>query len=107
LNRFPDARRAARPWRMIRRTGFAISLAALAFAAPSLAQDAAPMTAQDLVTMPRLGAPVASADGRFAIYSVTTTDPESYARTTALYLRDLAAPQAKAVALDLGGSANS
>src|SRR5690606_30790797 len=64
LNRFPDARRAARPWRMIRRTGFAISLAALAFAAPSLAQDTAPMTAQDLVTMPRLGAPVASADGR-------------------------------------------
>src|SRR5690606_36692068 len=60
LNRFPDARRAARPWRMIRRTGYAISLAALAFAAPSLVQDAAPLTAQDLVTMPRLGAPVSS-----------------------------------------------
>ncbi|WP_228766500.1 S9 family peptidase [Pelagerythrobacter aerophilus] len=92
---------------MIRRTGFAISLAALAFAAPSLAQDTAPMTAQDLVTMPRLGAPVASSDGRLAIYTVASTDPESYARTTTLYLRDLAAPQATAVALDLGGSASS
>ena len=40
---------------MIKTTGFATSLAALAMAAPSLAQDGAaagpaPMTAQDLVT---------------------------------------------------------
>ena len=47
---------------MIKTTGFATSLAALALAAPSLAQspaarEPAPMTARDLVTMPRLGAP--------------------------------------------------
>lgn len=92
---------------MIRTTGFAASLAALAFAAPSIARDAAPMTAQDLVTMPRLGAPVASLDGRLAIYTVTKTDPKNYARTSVLYLRDLADPEAGAVELDLGGSASS
>lgn len=92
---------------MIRRTGFAASLAALAFAAPSFARDTVPMTAQDLVTMPRLGAPTASDDGRLAVYTVTRTDPESYQRTGVLYLRDLADPQAKAVELDLGGSADS
>ena len=96
---------------MIKTTGFATSLAALALAAPSLAQspaerEPAPMTARDLVTMPRLGAPAASPDGRWAVYAVTTTDPESYERTGKLYLRDLADPQAKAVELDLGGSAS-
>lgn len=92
---------------MIRRTGFAASIAALAFAAPSFAQDTAPMTAQDLVTMPRLGAPVAAHDGALVVYPVTTTDPDSYRRTTTLYLRNLADPQAAAVQLDLGGSASS
>lgn len=92
---------------MIRRTGLAISLAALTFAAPSFAQDPAPMTAHDLVTMPRLGAPVAADEGRLVVYPVTRTDPESYERTTTLYLRNLADPQAEAVELDLGGSASS
>ena len=97
---------------MIKTTGFATSLAALAMAAPSLAQDGAaagpaPMTAQDLVTMPRLGAPSASSDGRFVVYPVTETDPTNYARASTLYLRDLSDTDAEAVPLDLGGSASS
>lgn len=92
---------------MIRIAGFAASLAALTMAAPALAHETAPMTAQDLVTMPRLGAPVASNDGRYAVYPVTRTDPDSHARTTQLYLRDLADADAEAVALDLGGAAGS
>ncbi|WP_374407274.1 LpqB family beta-propeller domain-containing protein [Pelagerythrobacter sp.] len=89
----------------------AAAIAALAFAAPSLAQETAPratapMTAQDLVTMPRLGSPATSPDGRLVAYTVTETDPASYTRSSTLYVRDLGAPDARAVALDLGGSAS-
>ena len=100
---------------MIKITGFATSLVALALAAPSLARDTAqgagqgdpaPMTAQDLVTMPRLGAPAASPDGRWVVYTVTETDPASYERTGKLYLRDLSNQQTRAAELDLGGSAS-
>ncbi|AKM08440.1 alpha/beta hydrolase family protein [Pelagerythrobacter marensis] len=92
---------------MIRIAGFAAVLCALTIAAPALSRETAPMTAQDLVTMPRLGAPVASHDGRYAVYPVTTTDSDSYARTTQFYLRDLSGTDAQAVALDLGGAAGS
>lgn len=74
---------------------------------PLAAQDApvpAPMTAQDLVTMPRLGSPSADADGTLAIYSVTTTDPKSYKRSSALWLRTLDDVDAAPIKLDLTGS---
>lgn len=67
--------------------------------------DRAPMSAQDLVTMPRLGAPAATPDGRFAVYSVTHTDADSFERTTRHYLRSLTDADAEPVAVDLGGSA--
>lgn len=57
--------------------------------------------------MPRLGAPVASSDGRLALYSVTNTDPESFARSTRHYLLDLGSKNPVPVALDLKGSAYS
>lgn len=60
------------------------------------------MTAQDLVTLPRLGAPVAAPDGSFAVYSVTTTDPVTLDRRPAHFLLDLTTPGAAPVALDLG-----
>ena len=87
--------------------GLAASFAALAHAAPAASSESAPMTAQDLVTMPRLGAPAASADGRLVVYPVTRTDPETLARTTRLHLRDLDNADGRAVALDLGGSASA
>jgi dipeptidyl aminopeptidase/acylaminoacyl peptidase len=60
-----------------------------------------PMSAQDLVTLPRLGAPTVNGLGTLAVYSVTTTDPESLARSTAHYLLDLTRPEADPVKLDL------
>jgi dipeptidyl aminopeptidase/acylaminoacyl peptidase len=93
---------------MIRTIGLA--LAATLVAVPAIADDnrsadpvaPAPMTAEDLVTMPRLGSPTVSKDGRFAVYAVTRTDPASLERSPAYYLLDLAARESEPVALDLG-----
>lgn len=60
-----------------------------------------PMSAKDLVTTPRLGAPTV-AMGRYAVYSVTYTDPETYVRAATHYLLDLSEPGAQPVELDLG-----
>lgn len=100
--------------------GFALPFTALATAlslaltsAPALADDHAgeaenaPMSAQDLVTLPRLGSPTATPDGRYVLYPVTETDPETYERSTKFYLRDLSAPGDERVEIDLGGSAYS
>ena len=92
--------------------------AATLFAAPLAAQatpekpavpgvTAPPMSAADLVTLPRLGAPAVNAGGTLAVYGVTTTDPESLARSTAFYLLDLSKPGAAPVALDFGVKASS
>ena len=59
------------------------------------------MSARDLVTMPRLGAPIV-AMGRYAVYSVTVTDPETLERSRRHYLLDLAAEGTDPVELDLG-----
>lgn len=61
-----------------------------------------PMTARDLVTMPRLGAPSVTGDGRYAVYSVTYTDPETLKRAPKHYILDLASPAADPVEFDLG-----
>ena len=97
-------------------TGALIAAAALVSTAPLAAQDEArpraastvpgvaspPMSAEDLVTLPRLGAPVVNAAGTLAVYAVTTTDPATLKRSTALYLLDLTKAGAKPVALSLG-----
>ena len=84
---------------------------ATSLSAPLLAQEvgstgAAPMTARDLITMPRLGAPTVTPDGKFAVYSVTVTDDETLTRKSELYLRSLIDLDAAPVKLDLGGSAS-
>ncbi|MEQ8771499.1 MAG: S9 family peptidase, partial [Erythrobacter sp.] len=67
--------------------------------------EAPAMTARDLVTMPRLGAPSVARD-RYAVYSVTVTDPETLARSSKHYLLDLAVEGAEPVEFDLGISAH-
>jgi dipeptidyl aminopeptidase/acylaminoacyl peptidase len=62
---------------------------------------APPMTASDLVTLPRLGTPTVNREGTLAVYAVTTTDPETLARTSALHLIDLTRPSAAPVPLAL------
>lgn len=78
----------------------------LVSATPLAAQTAvAPaFTPQDLVTLPRLGATAVSPDGMLAAWVVTTTDPASYVRTTALWLKPAGKP---AFAVALGGSADA
>lgn len=98
-------------------TAFGALAAAIAFSAPLAAEDlsaraqaasvvpgvAAPlMTAEDLVTLPRLGAPAVNREGTLAVYSVTITDPATLKRAPTHYLIDLARPGAAPVALDLG-----
>ncbi|MDY7096851.1 MAG: S9 family peptidase [Pseudomonadota bacterium] len=63
---------------------------------------APPMTAKDLITMPRLGSPVVSNYGRYAVYSVTYTDPKTFKRAPKYYLRDLVQPSVDPVDLDFG-----
>ncbi|WP_284123911.1 S9 family peptidase [Parerythrobacter aestuarii] len=94
---------------MTKHLGTALALAlATSLSAPLLAQDAvAPMTARDLVTMPRLGSPTVSSDGQFAVYSVTITDEETLKRSSKLYLRSLTDLESAPVELDLGGSVSS
>ncbi len=83
-------------------TPFGALIAAALVAAPLSAEEAAPITgltappmrAADLVTLPRLGAPVVNAGGTLAIYSVTATEPETLTRVTRHYLLDLRDPEA-------------
>lgn len=66
------------------RTLFALGAFALSLSASSaLAQQA--MSAQDLVTLKRVGAPAASPDGQWVVYQQTDTDPASYKRSTGLW----------------------
>ncbi|MDZ4308498.1 S9 family peptidase [Allopontixanthobacter sp.] len=84
-----------------------IALALSLAAAPTSATgQAAGMSAQDLVTMPRVGGPSTSPDGRFAVYPVTLTDPDTYERSTSHFILDLADPAASPMPLDLGGEAS-
>jgi dipeptidyl aminopeptidase/acylaminoacyl peptidase len=55
---------------------------------PALAA-AKPMTAEDLATLKRMGSVAISPDEKWAAFDVTETDPESYERSSALYLLDV------------------
>ncbi|NQX94565.1 MAG: PD40 domain-containing protein [Erythrobacter sp.] len=61
-----------------------------------------PMSAKDLITMPRLGAPTVTSFGRYAVYSVTYTDPEYFTRAAKHYVLDLSIPGAEPVEFNLG-----
>ncbi len=68
------------------------SFGALLLAGASLTATTAmarPMTAEDLATLKRLGAPTVSPDEKQVAFSVTETDPESYERSTNLHILDL------------------
>ena len=107
-SRLTSAPPRSKPGGMTAPTGLAAPFAgalALVLAAPLTAQAPTrqPMTAQDLVTMPRLGAPAVSPDGKWAVYPVTETDPASYKRTTGLWVRaldDAAAAPVRIAGLD-------
>ena len=67
---------------------------------------ATPMSARDLITMPRLGGAIVAMD-RYAVFSVTETDPDTLERSSAHYILDLENEGADPVAFDLGLAAYS
>jgi dipeptidyl aminopeptidase/acylaminoacyl peptidase len=80
---------------MIKRIALAATVAAAALSAtPALAR---PMTATDMQSMRRLGAPSVSPDGRYAVFSLSTTDLAANKRNNVIHILDLkakgAAPQ--------------
>ncbi|WP_324808818.1 S9 family peptidase [Sphingomonas sp. LY29] len=77
---------------MIKRTLLAAVLAASALAStPAIAR---PMTATDMHMMRRLGAPSVSPDGRYAIFTLSSTDLAANKRNNPLHLLDLRRPGA-------------
>jgi len=69
-----------------------LAAAAAALAASPLA--ARPMTATDMHSMHRLGAPEVSPDGRTAVFTLSATDWDKNKRVNTLYTLDLATPGA-------------
>src|SRR6478672_693606 len=64
----------------------------LAIAAAALAISpltARPMTATDMQSMHRLGAPEVSRDGRYAVFTLSNTDWAKNKRVNTLYLLDM------------------
>jgi dipeptidyl aminopeptidase/acylaminoacyl peptidase len=82
-----------------------MAFVAVAFATPALAQQAAPLSPQDLVTLNRLGGGAIAPDGKLVAYVVTTTDPVSYKRTPTLWLRSTDG-KGEPRRIDTGGSAS-
>src|SRR5258707_14336766 len=70
------------------RTSLLLAAAAAALAATPL--SARPMTATDLQSMHRLGAPEVSPDGSRAVFTISATDFAKNKRINTLYLLDLA-----------------
>ncbi|WP_432201542.1 prolyl oligopeptidase family serine peptidase [Erythrobacter sp. W53] len=69
--------------------------------------NSTPMSAEDLITMPRLGSPIVSNDGWQAVYRVTETDSETFERTSTYYLVDLGDPSGAPIPLDFGINVHS
>jgi dipeptidyl aminopeptidase/acylaminoacyl peptidase len=76
---------------MIKRT-LPFAAAAVALAGSPLA--ARPMTATDMQSMHRLGAPEVSRDGKWAVFTISNTDWDKNKRVNTLYLLDLTRPGA-------------
>ena len=76
---------------MIKRMLLLPAAAAVLAASPLAAR---PMTATDLQSMHRLGTPEVSRDGRYAVFTVSSTDWEKNKRVNTLYLLDLTRPGA-------------
>jgi hypothetical protein len=68
-------------------------LAAALVASPLAAR---PMTATDMHSLHRVGAPEVSPDGRYAVFTISTTDWAKNKRVNTLHLLDLTRPGAGA-----------
>ena len=96
--------------RTIAKPVFALTLATAIVPAASgqdTAQAPAPMTARDLVTMPRVGGPAVSPDGRWMLYRVTRTDDRTLARNAHYMVQPINGTQADRITLSLPEGAGS
>ena len=75
-------------------TKFALLAAAAAAALAAAPAAARPMTATDMHMMHRLGAPEVSPDGRWAVFTISSTDLAENKRNNRLHLLDLRNPAA-------------
>ena len=74
-------------------------------AATAPAQAAEPFTWRDMIRANRLGDPQVSPDGRWVVYSVTTTDVDANRRSGSLYIMDLQEPgEGRRLAISEGGA---
>src|SRR4051794_24003241 len=69
-------------------------LAAAAAALAASSAHARPMTATDMHSMHRIGAPEVSPDGRLAVFTISSTDWNKNKRVNTLYTLDLTRPGA-------------
>jgi dipeptidyl aminopeptidase/acylaminoacyl peptidase len=72
------------------RTSLLLAAAVAALSATSV--SARPMTAKDMQSMHRLGAPEVSRDGRYAVFTISATDWDKNKRVNTLHLLDLTRP---------------
>ncbi|MFJ6025323.1 prolyl oligopeptidase family serine peptidase [Brevundimonas sp. NPDC092305] len=81
-------------------------VALLGTAAPALAQTPDAFTYTDMISANRLGDPQVSPDGRWVLYSVTTTDVAANRRSGAIWLMDLQGEggEGRKLALNEGGA---
>jgi dipeptidyl aminopeptidase/acylaminoacyl peptidase len=76
----------------------------LALASPAAAQQAHPLTVPEFITLERPGEPALSPDGRYAVYTVTTTDLQANRRKSDLWLQSAEGGPAQRISADsLGG----
>lgn len=81
------------------------TLAASPAAATAGIQAAEPFTWRDMIGANRLGDPQVSPDGRWVVYSVTTTDVEANRRAGSIYIMDLREPgEGRRLAISEGGA---
>ncbi len=64
----------------------ALFTAAFALTAPALAQGQRPLSPEDLATFDRVAAPTVSPEGAIVVWQQTATDPNTYARSTGLWM---------------------
>ena len=101
----PPAINAARM--TISKITLAAALALAALSQPAHAKTdtppGAPMSAEDLVTLERLGGSAVSPDGKLVAWVATHTDPLTFARTRAIWARPLDGSKPPPIKLDFDG----
>lgn len=88
---------------LFRVAAFALATLSTPLLAKTDSGPAAPMSAEDLVTLERLGSSAVSPDGKLVVWQATHTDPVTYARARLLWARPLDSANSPSIKLDFDG----